>query len=206
MSAALRIIDIKGRAIPLDLSADTPAARYVRCFGVPADAMFLPSTLSEHPNLDHWASPSRQVGSFPALIAMAQGPVSRSLHAIFLTHDGRLAPITHPRLLMGTLNGACVPISQSGDPTTLWVTKSIETALRVAFSGERRYVVAALLPSNMPRLDVLSELGVRRVMLACSGEDETRRKQDERAHVLKALRARGLAVEVVMVAAERQFA
>ena len=106
-----------------------PLQRYLLRRGI--DAAPDPSVVRFHPGLGYYQD-RRRIGTFPALVARvsdAQGqPVS--LHRIYLTPDGRKAPVASPKKMMvplGPVVGGAIRLYPAGP--TLGMAEGIETAL-----------------------------------------------------------------------------
>lgn len=96
----------------------------------------IPATLRFHPELPYVDDDRRIVGYFPTLVAMVQGLDGKAitLHRIYLTPDGRKAPVKSPKKLMAypsdrNLNGAAIRLGVVEE--VMAVTEGIETGLAV---------------------------------------------------------------------------
>ena len=106
-----------------------PLQRYLLRRGIDAEPD--PRVVRFHPGLGYYEDGNR-IGTFPALVARvsdAQGlPVS--LHRVYLTPDGRKAPVASPKKMMvplGPVVGGAIRLYPVGP--TLGITEGIETAL-----------------------------------------------------------------------------
>lgn len=109
--------------------AALPLQRYLSRRGIDAEPD--PRVVRFHPGLGYYEE-GKRLGTYPALIARvsdAQGqPVS--LHRIYLTPDGRKAPVASPKKMMvplGPVVGGAIRLYPAGP--TLGITEGIETAL-----------------------------------------------------------------------------
>ena len=106
-----------------------PLQRYLLRRGI--DAELDPSVVRFHPGLGYYQDRSR-IGTYPALIARVSDAQGRpvSLHRIYLTPDGRKAPVESPKKMMvplGPVVGGAIRLYPAG--ATLGITEGIETAL-----------------------------------------------------------------------------
>lgn len=108
-----------------------PLQRYLLRRGIDAEPD--PSVVRFHPALGYYED-GKRIGTYPAIIARvsdAQGqPVS--LHRIYLTPDGRKAPVASPKKMMvplGPVVGGAIRLYPAGPD--LGITEGIETALAV---------------------------------------------------------------------------
>ncbi len=106
-----------------------PLQRYLLHRGI--DAKPDPRVVRFHPGLGYYQD-RRRIGTYPAIVARvsdAQGqPVS--LHRLYLTPDGRKAPVESPKKMMvplGPVVGGAIRLYPAGP--TLGITEGIETAL-----------------------------------------------------------------------------
>lgn len=105
----------------------TPAWKYLERRGIPAD--LISRRLGAHWSLRH---PSG--GHYPALVGRLQapedgGPAFRGVWRIFLTEDGRKAPVEPQKLGLGRAQGAAVYLTQTRP--VMHVAEGIESALGV---------------------------------------------------------------------------
>lgn len=106
-----------------------PLQRYLLRRGI--DAELDPSVVRFHPGLGYYQD-RRRIGTYPALIARVSDAQGRpvSLHRIYLTPDGRKAPVESPKKMMvplGPVVGGAIQLYPAG--ATLGITEGIETAL-----------------------------------------------------------------------------
>lgn len=141
---------------PLDFDA-APAERsaalsYIEHVAPGIDfSRLIPGALRRHPRLMHWAS---RGGMWPALLARAENTDGKLLHATFLLRD-TLAPIPDPRLLLGAACGACCELAVARNGATdLWITETVDDALRVLARGDDGAVWSALSVPNLKKVRV----------------------------------------------------
>lgn len=147
---------IRNQSWPLDLDAPeherSAALSYILHIapGIELDRL-KQGALRRHPRLMHWAS---QGGSWPALLALADAEEGRILHATFLLRD-TMAPIPHPRLMLGAACGACCELADARNGATdLWITETVDDALRVLARGDDGAVWSALSIPNLKKVSV----------------------------------------------------
>ncbi len=102
----------------------SPVEDYLRGRGI---TIPIPPTLHYHPALLH---PDTGI-HLPALVA-AVCNVERKITGItriFLTMDGRKAPLTRPKMALGTLRGGAVRLAPTTD--RVWLTEGVEDGLAV---------------------------------------------------------------------------
>ena len=139
----------------------TPAEDYLLGRGITSP---IPPTIRYHPALTH---PDTGI-HLPALIA-AVCNVERKvtgIQRIFLTMDGRKAPLTRPKMALGTLRGGAVRLAPTID--RVWLTEGVEDGLALMqMMGEPAWVVLGTggfksveLPEN-----------IKQVILAPDGDD-----------------------------------
>ncbi len=124
----------------------------------------IPHTIRFHPGLKHADTGLH----LPCLIAAACN-VNRhitGIQRIYLTHDGRKAPLNRPKMALGSMTGSAVRLAPTTD--RVWLTEGVEDALAlVQMMGEPAWAVlgtsgykTVLLPEN-----------IRQVILAPDGDD-----------------------------------
>lgn len=113
----------------------TPVEQYLRGCGI---TIPIPPTLRYHPALLH---PDTGL-HLPAMVA-AVANVDRRVTGIqrtYLTMDGRKAPLTRPKMALGTLRGNAVRLAPTTD--RVWLTEGVEDALAlVQMMGEPAWAV-----------------------------------------------------------------
>jgi phage/plasmid primase-like uncharacterized protein len=119
--------------IPATEREAEPLRLYLARRGLSAQS--IPKTLRFHRNLSY-AEDGKVIGSFPAIIALVQAPDGSpvTLHRIYITADGKKAPVAEPKKLMAypsnkTLKGAAIRLGLAG--SVLGVTEGVETGLAI---------------------------------------------------------------------------
>ncbi|MBF0294529.1 MAG: toprim domain-containing protein [Magnetococcales bacterium] len=135
--ARARLIATWRASIPLDHPGAEPARRYLEARGLGAIVVDLPGpgVVRCHPALPYFEA-GREIGRFPALVAVVRDVTGRAvtIHRVYLTADGRKAPVPAPKKLMspicrGATHGAAIQLYPAGD--FLGVAEGLETALAV---------------------------------------------------------------------------
>jgi len=142
-------------------AAGTPAETYLRSRG---NVIPVPPTIRFHPALKHADLPSPS----PCLVAAACDGDRRvtGIQRIYLTHDGRKAPVNRPKMALGTLRGSAVRLAPTTD--RVWLTEGVEDGLAVVqMMGEPAW---ALLGTANFKSVVLPD-SIRQVILAPDGDD-----------------------------------
>jgi len=112
----------------------SPVERYLLWRGIPLESH--PRTLRYHPNLRYYDPKAKKlVGVFPGLLTAVQTPSGAvaALHRIFLTAEGRKAPVDKAKKLTGkseSLRGAAIRLFPCTEEV-LGVGEGIETLLAV---------------------------------------------------------------------------
>jgi len=104
----------------------------------------------------------------PCLVAAACNVDRRitGIQRIYLTHDGRKAPLNRPKMALGTLRGSAVRLAPTTD--RVWLTEGIEDALAlVQMMGEPAW--ALLGTSNFKTVDLPQN--IEQVILAPDGDE-----------------------------------
>jgi len=104
----------------------TLAEDYLRGRGI---TIPIPATVRYHPGLKY---ADADTGLFLPCMVVAACNVDRKItgvQRIFLTHDGRKAPVNRPKMALGTLRGCAVRLAPTTD--RIWLTEGVEDALAV---------------------------------------------------------------------------
>ncbi len=139
----------------------TPAEDYLRGRGYTGS---IPPTLHYHPALLH---PDTSI-HLPAMVA-AVASVERKvtgIQRIFLTMDGRKAPLTRPKVALGTLRGGAVRLAPTTD--RVWLTEGVEDALAV-MQMMQEPAWAVLGTSGFKTVELPEN--IKQVILAPDGDD-----------------------------------
>ena len=139
----------------------TPAEDYLRGRGITGP---IPPTVRYHPALLH-----PDIGQhLPALVA-AVANVEKKITGItrlFLTMDGRKAPLNRPKLALGTLRGGVVRLAPTTD--RVWLTEGVEDGLAVMqMMSEPAWAVLGT--SGFKSVELPDH--IRQVILAPDGDD-----------------------------------
>ncbi len=139
----------------------TPAEDYLRSRAI---TISVPPTIRYHPAAKHADTGLH----LPCLIAAACS-VDRhitGIQRVFLTHDGRRAPLNRPKMALGTLRGSAVRLAPTVD--RVWLTEGVEDGLALMqMMGEPAW---AVLGTSGFKNVVLPE-NIRTVILAPDGDD-----------------------------------
>ncbi len=139
----------------------TPAEDYPRGRGI---TIPVPASVRYHPAVKHADTGLH----LPCLVAAACN-VDRQvtgIQRIYLTHDGRRAPVNRPKMALGTLRGSAVRLAPTTD--RVWLTEGIEDALAlVQMMGEPAW--ALLGTSNFKTVDLPQN--IEQVILAPDGDE-----------------------------------
>ncbi len=152
----------------------SPTEDYLRGRGLTGS---IPPTIRYHPALLH---PDTGI-HLPALVAAVANVEKKitGITRIFLTMDGRKAPLSRPKMALGTLRGGAVRLA----PTTgrVWLTEGVEDALAVMqMMGEPAW---AVLGTSGFKNIVLPDR-IKQVILAPDGDDAGQAVIQEAAHRL----------------------
>jgi putative DNA primase/helicase len=137
---------------------------YLRSRGITVP---IPPSLRYHPGLKH----STTGLMLPAMVAAVQAPDRqiRGIHRTFLKVDGTgKAPISEPRLSLGTLTGGAVRLAAADPDKPLLVAEGIETALS-AMQASGLPAWAALSTSGLKSLELPQEIAT---VTICADNDE----------------------------------
>ena len=113
----------------------TPAEDYPRSRGITGP---IPPTVRFHAALPHPDIDQH----LPALVAAACNVERKitGIQRIFLTMDGRKAPLTRPKMALGTLRGSAVRLAPTTD--RVWLTEGVEDGLALMqMMGEPAWAV-----------------------------------------------------------------
>jgi putative DNA primase/helicase len=130
-------------------SAGTLVEAYLRSRGISVPN---PPTIRYHHGLKHTATGLM----LPAMVAAVQAPDRqiKGIHRTFLKVDGTdKAPVSEPRLSLGTLTGGAVRLAAADPDKPLLVAEGIETAL------------SAMQASGLPAWAALSTSGIKSLEL-----------------------------------------
>ena len=139
----------------------SPVEDYLRGRGI---TIPIPATIRYHPALLH---PDTGI-HLPALVAAVTNVEKKitGITRIFLTMNGRKAPLTRPKMALGTLRGGTVRLAPTSD--RVWLTEGVEDGL------------AVMQMLNEPAWAVLGTAGfktvelpekIKQVILAPDGDD-----------------------------------
>ncbi len=139
----------------------SPVEDYLRSRGITRP---IPHTIRYHPALKH-----PDIGQhLPALVAAVADAARKvtGIQRIFLTMDGRKAPLTRPKLALGTLRGSAVRLAPTTD--RVWLTEGIEDGLAVMqMMGEPAWAVLGT--SGFKSVELPEN--IKQVILAPDGDD-----------------------------------
>ncbi len=140
---------------------NTLAQDYLRGRGITVP---IPASVRYHPGLKH-----ADTGlDLPCLVAAACD-VDRKITAIqriFLTHDGRRAPLNRPKMALGALRGSAVRLAPTVD--RVWLTEGIEDGLAVVqMMGEPAWAVLGT--SGFKNVELPEN--IKQVILAPDGDE-----------------------------------
>lgn len=139
----------------------TPAEAYLRGRGITDP---VPPTVRYHPAVKHTDTGLH----LPCLIAAACNVDRRvtGIQRIYLTHDGRKAPLNRPKMALGTLRGSAVRLAPTTD--RVWLTEGIEDALAlIQMMGRPAWAVLGT--SNFKTVELPQN--IKQVILAPDGDD-----------------------------------
>ncbi len=152
----------------------SPAEDYLRGRGITGT---IPATLRYHPALEH-----PDIGQhLPALVAAVADAARKitGIQRIFLTMDGRKAPLTRPKMALGALRGGAVRLAPTVD--RVWLTEGVEDGLALMqMMGEPAWAVLGT--SGFKTVELPDH--IRQVILAPDGDDAGQDVIQEAAHRL----------------------
>ncbi len=153
-----RLRSVYRGSIPLQHKDAEPARLYIRNRGLE----LIPPMLRMHPSLYYRDPDGNRFGPYPTLISLVTDPQLRgvTLHRIYLTPDGRKAPVAKPKKLMShpsemSMTGAAIRLFPHGP--VLAVSEGIETAIAVTqATGIPCWptITSSLMPGFTPPSDV----------------------------------------------------
>ncbi len=126
---------------------DSPVAKYLANRGYAGP---IPPTLRYHPSLKHKATGLTLPGMVAA-VAIAPGTQVVAIHRTFLTFDGRKAPVSNAKAMLGPCGGGAVRLAAAGP--ALVISEGIETGLSV------------MLATGLPTWAALSAGGIEGLIL-----------------------------------------
>ena len=133
------------------ITADTPAGRYLFGRGIGLAGGF--RSLRAVRSIEHRDPESDAVTRWPGLISAVQAPDDGRFLAIwriYVTDDGQKAPVSHPKLGLGSYTEAGGSVRLGAPGPVAHVCEGIETAFGVlGITGGRDCVYAALSTSGM---------------------------------------------------------
>ncbi len=152
----------------------SPAEDYLRGRGITGT---IPATLRYHPALKH-----PDIGQhLPALVA-AVADVERKvtgISRIFLTMDSRKAPLSRPKMALGTLRGGAVRLALTSD--RVWLTEGVEDGLALMqMMGEPAWAVLGT--SGFKNVEIPEN--IKQVILAPDNDEAGQAVIQEAAHRL----------------------
>lgn len=139
----------------------TPAEIYLRRRGIDIELLgHVPGALHFHPGL--WNAESGR--KWPALVAkIDKGPAAVAVHRTWLTDEGDKAPLTDPKMTLGSYRGGLVPLwkGAGGKPlkdaapgSAIILSEGIEDGLSCAVAAPEYRVAAAVSLANMGALEL----------------------------------------------------
>lgn len=128
----LRLRSVYKSSKPISAPEAEPARLYLRNRGL----SLVPPMLRVHPALWYLDDDGQRHGPFPTILSLVVDPEERgvTLHRIYLTPEGRKAPVPAPKKLMShpadvSLHGAAIRLFPAGQ--VLGVAEGVETAIAV---------------------------------------------------------------------------
>ncbi len=152
----------------------SPVEDYLRSRGITRP---IPHTIRYHPALKH-----PDIGQhLPALVAAVADAARKvtGIQRIFLTMDGRKAPLTRPKMALGTLRGGAVRLAPTTD--RVWIVEGVEDGLALMqMMGEPAWAVLGT--GGYKTVEMPDH--IRQVILAPDGDDAGQDVIQEAAHRL----------------------
>jgi putative DNA primase/helicase len=149
-----RLSNVFRAAVPLDNPLAEPGRLYLQSRGL----TLLPEILRVHPGLHYYHPDGTKEGPFPTLISLVLDAQGRgaSLHRIYLTSEGRKAPVPEVKKLMShpasvSMRGASIQLFPPGP--VMGVAEGVETAIAVTQATRVpcwSTISASLLPYFVP--------------------------------------------------------
>jgi hypothetical protein len=124
----------------------------------------IPPTVRIHPGLKH-ADTGLNMPCLVAAVCNVDRQIT-GIQRIYLTHDGRKAPVNLPKMALGTLRGGAVRLAPTTD--RVWLTEGVEDALAVVQMMQEP-AWAVLGTSNFKTVELPEN--IRQVILAPDGDD-----------------------------------
>ncbi len=140
----------------------TPAEDYLRGRGI---TIPVPASVRYRPAVKHTDTGLH----LPCLVAAACNVDRRitGIQRIYLTHDGRKAPLNRPKMALGTLRGSAVRLAPTTD--RVWLTEGVEDGLAlVQMMAEPAW--ALLGAGNFKTVELPEK--IRQVILAPDGDEK----------------------------------
>ena len=151
----------------------SPVEQYLRGRGL---TIPIPHTIRYHPALLH-PDIAQHLPAMVAAVANVERKVT-GIQRIFLTMDGRKAPLTRPKMALGTLRGGAVRLAPTTD--RVWLTEGVEDGLAVMqMMGEPAWAVLGT--SGFKSVELPEN--IKQVILAPDGDEAGQ-------HVIKETAAR----------------
>jgi putative DNA primase/helicase len=196
-----KLREVWKRSVPLGHPMAKPARLYLGSRGLDCSIVDYPA-LRFHPHLMYRNEDGKTVGTYPAIIALLEnekGPVT--LHRIYLTEEGKKAPVDTPKKLMTApsnrkIAGAAIRLGKPG--RVLNVAEGIESALAI-FEATRMVTWSLYSSSIMPSFEIPQ--GVEKLVI-WADLDRPSPKTGERPgteaaiKLADAARLKGLTVEI----------
>jgi hypothetical protein len=139
----------------------TLAEDYLRGRGI---TIPIPPSIRYHPGLKH-ADTGLNMPCLVAAVCNVDRQIT-GIQRIYLTHDGRKAPVNLPKMALGTLRGGAVRLAPTTD--RVWLTEGVEDALAVVQMMQEP-AWAVLGTSNFKTVELPEN--IRQVILAPDGDD-----------------------------------
>ncbi|MBI4404780.1 MAG: DUF927 domain-containing protein [Deltaproteobacteria bacterium] len=127
-----------------------PARLYIKQRGI--NVATFPDALKFHPGLTYTYD-NKIIGRFPAIVAKVTEPNGKdfSIHRIFITQDGKKAPVPEPKKSLGRMKERAVWFAQASNEVS--AAEGIETAL------------AVFQTTSMPTVSCISATGMKTLLV-----------------------------------------